>query len=60
MYKRFILLHVKASGPVSFASILAWLVDQYPGTVNHHKTREAIADLEESGELEKYDDKTWW
>lgn len=56
----FIMTHIKASGPVGMNSIIAWMEDQWPGEVNHLKINKLVADLQETGKIEQYDESTWW
>ena len=53
-----IYIHVRASGPASFASIQHWVADQYNGSAEDYKVSEALTGLIRHGLIKLYDDGT--
>lgn len=54
--KEIIMIHVRASGPCSFASLLWYCREQYVGEVDDYLVAKAITELIRAGALELYDD----
>ncbi len=53
-------IHVKANGPVSMNEIVKYVKWQYGKDVPELLIHKAVSDLNKSGEIEPYDNLTWW
>jgi hypothetical protein len=56
--KELILIHLKASGPCGFPSILAYVKEQFPGTVEDHLIAKELTELIRETKIDLYDDGT--
>jgi len=50
-----IMCHVRAEGPVTFASIMGWVSEQHQGEHEDYQVAAALTELIRKGELDLYD-----